>query len=124
MNAEIRFLAQHLLHAGYGPLSDRERRMLARLARRLRAAPDVNLEFDRSLTFGEKLADKVAAIGGSWGFIMGFCAFLLAWAVVNAVSPRATAGLASWPTTDGAMERERSATPRSERAMFRVLMSV
>lgn len=83
MNSEIRFLAQHLLHAGYGPLSDRDRRMLARLARRLRAAPDVNIEFDRSLTFGEKLADKVAAIGGSWSFIIGFCVFLLAWAVLN-----------------------------------------
>src|SRR5215468_4135342 len=85
MNSEIRFLAQHLLHAGAGPLSERDRRVLARLARRMRTAPNVNREFERSLTFGEKLADKVAAIGGSWGFIVGFCVFLLAWAVVNAV---------------------------------------
>jgi uncharacterized membrane protein len=84
MNTEIRFLAQHLLHAGSGPLSERDRRVIARIARRIRSAPDVNREFERSLTFGEKLADKVAAIGGSWGFIVGFCTFLLAWAVVNA----------------------------------------
>jgi len=85
MNSEIRFLAQHLLHAGAGPLSERDRRVLARLARRMRTAPNVNREFERSLTFGEKLADKVAAVGGSWGFIIGFCGFLLLWAVVNAV---------------------------------------
>ena len=83
MNSEIRFLAQHLLHVGFGPLSDRDRRMLTRLARRMRGAPDVNHEFDRSLTFGERLADKVAAIGGSWAFIIGFCVFLLVWAAVN-----------------------------------------
>jgi len=85
MNSEIRFLAQHLLHAGLGPLSERDRRVLGRIARRMRTAPNVNREFERSLTFGERLADKVAAVGGSWGFIIGFCVFLLAWAVVNAV---------------------------------------
>jgi uncharacterized membrane protein len=85
MNSEIRFLAQHLLHAGLGPLCERDRRVLARIARRMRTAPNLNREFERSLTFGERLADKVAAVGGSWSFIIGFCAFLLAWAVVNAV---------------------------------------
>src|SRR5262245_5733431 len=85
MNSEIRFLAHQLLHAGLGPLSERDRRVIARIARRTRSSPDVNREFEQSLTFGERLADKVAATGGSWGFIVGFCAFLLAWTVVNAV---------------------------------------
>jgi len=84
MNSEIRFLAQHLLHAGLGPLTERDRRVIARIARRMSSAPNVNREFERSLTFGEKLADKVAAIGGSWGFIIGFCAFLAVWALGNA----------------------------------------
>jgi uncharacterized membrane protein len=85
MNSEIRFLAQHLLHAGFGPLSERDRRLIARIARRMRTAPNVNREFERSLTFGERLADKVAAIGGSWTFIIGFCVFLLVWTAVNTV---------------------------------------
>ena len=84
MNAEIRYLAQQLLHAGLGPLSERDRRIIARIAKRLRTAPDVNREFERNLTFGERLADRVAAIGGSWGFIVGFCVFLVAWAGLNA----------------------------------------
>src|SRR5215510_10810772 len=85
MNSEIRFLAQHLLHGGLGPLSERDRRVLGRIARRMRTAPNVNREFERSLTFGERLADRVAAVGGSWGFIIGFCVFLAVWAVLNAV---------------------------------------
>lgn len=32
---------------------------------------------------GQKIADKVAAFGGSWTFIISFCAFLLIWITVN-----------------------------------------
>jgi uncharacterized membrane protein len=85
MNTEIRFLAQQLLHAGFGPLSDRDRRLLARIAKRMRTAPDVNREFEQRLTFGERLADKVAAVGGSWSFIVSFCVFLVVWAAVNGI---------------------------------------
>jgi uncharacterized membrane protein len=85
MNAEIRFLAQQLLHAGLGPLSERDRRLIARVARRMRTAPDVNREFEQNLTFGDRLADKVATVGGSWSFVVGFFAFLVVWAVVNGI---------------------------------------
>src|SRR4029450_12369354 len=41
------------------------------------------------LSFGDRLADKVAAWGGSWGFITGFSLFLLAWTALNTfVFPR------------------------------------
>ncbi len=46
---------------------------------------DPNALFDERLTFGEKLADRVAAVGGSWGFIIGFGLFLGAWALLNTV---------------------------------------
>jgi uncharacterized membrane protein len=83
MNNEIRFLAQHLLHAGTAPLSDRDRRLIERVARRVHVARDVNVVFDRDSTLGEKLADRVAAIGGSWAFIVGFGLFLALWAGIN-----------------------------------------
>lgn len=85
MNPEVRYLAQQLLHAGLTPLSDRERRVIARVAHRMHTARNVNQVFERNLTFGERLADRVAAIGGSWSFIVSFCAFLLVWAFVNGV---------------------------------------
>ena len=83
-HSEIRFLAQHLLHAGVSPLPDRDRRLIARVARRMNTARNLNQEFEERLTVGNRLADKVAAVGGSWRFIIGFGLFLVAWAVLNA----------------------------------------
>jgi uncharacterized membrane protein len=37
-----------------------------------------------SATFGERLADRVARFGGSWGFICIFGLVLLLWAALNA----------------------------------------
>jgi uncharacterized membrane protein len=34
-------------------------------------------------TFLERLADQVAAIGGSWGFIFGFFVVLIGWVLLN-----------------------------------------
>jgi uncharacterized membrane protein len=85
MNSEIRYLAQQLLHEGLGPLSQRERRVIARVARRVHTARDVNQVFEQNLSFGDRLADKVAIVAGSWRFILGFCAFLLTWALLNAL---------------------------------------
>jgi uncharacterized membrane protein len=85
MNSEIRYLAQQLLHGGLGPLCERDRRVIARVARRVHTARDVNKVFEQHLSFGDRLADKVAIVAGSWTFILGFCAFLAAWAVLNAV---------------------------------------
>ena len=36
------------------------------------------------LTFGQRLADKIADFGGSWTFIISFCLFLMLWIVINA----------------------------------------
>jgi uncharacterized membrane protein len=41
-------------------------------------------------TFWERLADHVAAVGGSWGFIFGFGVVLVGWMLINdALSKRA-----------------------------------
>lgn len=85
MTSEVRFLAQHLLHAGLGPLTERDRRVISRIAKRVHTARNLNQVFDERLTMGEKLADRVAAVGGSWGFIIGFGVFLAGWALLNAV---------------------------------------
>ena len=41
-------------------------------------------EQDQNSTFGQKIADKVAAFGGSWTFIISFVTFLLSWIGINA----------------------------------------
>jgi uncharacterized membrane protein len=51
--------------------------------RRTSAPRDPNQLFAERQTFGDRLADRVAVVGGSWGFIIGFALFLLAWAALN-----------------------------------------
>ena len=40
-------------------------------------------EDEQEITFVQKLADKVAEFGGSWGFIIFFMTFLFAWIFLN-----------------------------------------
>src|SRR4029079_17494594 len=37
------------------------------------------------LSVGQRLADQVAAVGGSWSFIIGFGVFLAVWVGINVV---------------------------------------
>lgn len=43
----------------------------------------INVDRDEVRTLGEKLSDKIAAIAGSWGFIICFVGFLIAWMLFN-----------------------------------------
>jgi len=38
---------------------------------------------EAAASFGDRLADKVAAVGGSWGFIIAFGAVLFSWMALN-----------------------------------------
>src|SRR6476661_599136 len=69
--------------------------LLTVVGRRLRAtdellrthvAKNVNEEEEEMMTFGERLADRVAAFGGSWTFIIFFGAILLTWVAINTIA--------------------------------------
>lgn len=40
-------------------------------------------EIDTTLTLGQKIADRVAAFGGSWTFIITFFSFIIIWMTIN-----------------------------------------
>jgi len=44
---------------------------------------NINEIVDERMSFGQKVSDLVARFGGSWIFIISFCAFLLLWMAVN-----------------------------------------
>lgn len=48
-------------------------------------AIDSDKEEDEKRSLGDRLADKVTEVAGSWGFIFGFCIFLVVWIVINYV---------------------------------------
>jgi uncharacterized membrane protein len=85
MNNHVRDLAHRLLRTGFDKLTEREQRVLQRFAERVHISRNTNQEFENRLTFGQRLADRVAAFGGSWTFIMLFGAVLAVWVIVNSV---------------------------------------
>jgi uncharacterized membrane protein len=88
MNAEnaVKQLAQHLLECNYNELPQRERRVIERVAKRIVVARDTNIAHAESLSFGERLADRVASFGGSWMFLSIFGAVLLGWIMLNSLA--------------------------------------
>jgi uncharacterized membrane protein/uncharacterized membrane protein YeaQ/YmgE (transglycosylase-associated protein family) len=64
-------------------LGDIERRVFATLRGRGATPVDPNRSFDAQMSFGERVADRVAAFGGSWTFIGLFLTLMLVWMAVN-----------------------------------------
>jgi uncharacterized membrane protein len=79
----IAALAQQLLSIDEGELKPHERAVIERCVRRLAVSRNVNLDIEQNETFGQRLADRVASVGGSWSFIIAFMAALLAWMAFN-----------------------------------------
>ncbi len=52
-----------------------------------RAAKDVVKEIEENLTWGQRLADKVAELNGSWAFILFLLGITVVWAAVNHYIP-------------------------------------
>ena len=85
MSEQVRQLAEQLLATGVDQLSDRERRVVAWLAKRAQISRNVNHAFEEHRTFGDRLADRVAKFGGSWTFICLFLATLVIWVLLNSL---------------------------------------
>lgn len=76
-------LALELLGKSSDALSPPERRVLERIHKRETISQDVGVIHDEDATFGERLSDHVAAVGGSWGFIIAFGVVLFGWMILN-----------------------------------------
>ncbi len=75
-------LAMELLGKSSDALSAAERRVLERIHKR-ETTQDIGVVHEESATFGERLSDHVAAVGGSWGFIIAFTVVLFGWMILN-----------------------------------------
>lgn len=76
-------LAQDFFGKALVSLAATERRVLERISRREVLAQDSSETEDEQAGFGDRLADKVAAVGGSWGFIIAFGVVLFGWMALN-----------------------------------------
>lgn len=48
-------------------------------------AKNINVEFDRQLSLGERLADRIADFAGSWTFIAIFAGVFFVWIAMNSI---------------------------------------
>jgi len=76
---------EQALETQRGELSTTENAVIESLREHELLARNINPEFDQELTVGQRLADKVAAFGGSWCFIILFGITLGLWILINTV---------------------------------------
>ena len=48
-----------------------------------RVTRNINKQMEKQLTFGQRIADRVASFGGSWAFIIIYVGILVVWMAVN-----------------------------------------
>jgi uncharacterized membrane protein len=66
-------------------LGEIEKRVLAKAHERKIISTDINAALQAETSTGERLADSIARVGGSWSFIVAFLLFLVFWCIVNTV---------------------------------------
>jgi uncharacterized membrane protein len=64
-------------------LDEAERRILHKAHEHQVVSTNVENDFQSGSTLGERLADGIARVGGSWNFIIAFLLFLVVWAIIN-----------------------------------------
>ena len=68
-----------------GQLSRLDLEVIQSLKEQETVSENLNLAFDKDLTLGQRVADRVAAFGGSWTFIIVFFVMLIAWMGLNSM---------------------------------------
>lgn len=68
-----------------GELSTLDQEVVESLQQHEVIAENIEHEFERELSFGERLSDRIAEFGGSWRFIIIFGLILLGWIALNVV---------------------------------------
>lgn len=85
MNEEnkIRETAEKLFRSKYDDLTKNQRHVAHHIKAKTPISQNVLRDLSEELTFGQKMADAVAAFGGSWAFIGIFFSVLVIWIVLN-----------------------------------------
>ena len=74
---------ERILRKEKGRLSNLEKEVIESLKGHEFISENINLQFEKKLTFGERLSDKLALFGGSWLFVVSFFILICFWMVLN-----------------------------------------
>jgi uncharacterized membrane protein len=75
---------KEVLEDEIGELSALDQEVIESLEQHEILSSDIEKQFEKKLTFGERLSDQIASFGGSWRFIILFGVVLVLWIVLNA----------------------------------------
>ncbi len=83
MNEHLDNLAEEHLGTPYNELEANQQNVIESIAESAPIVENVNAIFHEQLSFGQRLADKISAFGGSWTFILIFLGILFSWMAIN-----------------------------------------
>jgi uncharacterized membrane protein len=76
---------EELLEKEKGEVSTLEEKVISAMEDRSVLSQDTTAVFDRQLTLGERVADRIADFAGSWTFIILFFIVLVVWVAINSI---------------------------------------
>jgi len=78
-------IAERLLDRKWDALDDSEKKVIQEFVARKPINHSASKHYAGKRTFGEIVADRVAAFGGSWTFIILFFVILFLWVILNTI---------------------------------------
>lgn len=76
---------ESVLAAEKGDLSKLDKEVVRSMVHHETLSKNINSQFDKKTTYGERIADRVAEFGGSWKFIGIFALVIFIWIVINTI---------------------------------------
>ena len=83
MDKKVRDTTEKLFNSEYEKLTKQEKHVAHHITERTPISTNIVQDYSEQLTFGQKMADKVASFGGSWIFISIFACVMVIWIIMN-----------------------------------------
>jgi len=77
---------QQLLQEEKGEISSLEQEVIESLRQQEILSINPDAEHVAGMTIGQRMADRLASLAGSWAFILSFAGVLLCWILINTIS--------------------------------------
>ncbi len=85
MTTQPKDLAHRAFRRPWEHLTPPERHVLEHVAARTPIAENPDEPGEDARTIGQRMADRIALVGGSWGFVLTFLVFMIGWVLVNSI---------------------------------------
>jgi len=83
MDNSVRDAAEKIFNAEYEKLTEQERHVAHHITEKTPISTNIVQDFSEKMTLGQKMADKVASLGGSWVSISIFACVMVIWIILN-----------------------------------------